>query len=54
MSTNSQIHPLDNVCKITDIGAFIKCFTLQFTDDLTIAVTSDSGGSVFELEFKWV
>lgn len=27
---------------------------MQFTDDLTIAVCSDSGGSVFELEMKWV
>ena len=25
---------------------------LQFTDDLTVAICSDSGGSVFELEMK--
>ena len=25
---------------------------VKFTDDLTIAVSSDSGGSVFELEMK--
>lgn len=29
-------------------------FKSQFTDDPTLAVCNDSGGSVFELNFKWV
>ena len=32
----------------------VSLFSVQFTDSLVFAVCCDSGGSVYELEFKYV